>query len=88
MYCVLKVSEIEEMSGALSCVHVPVPEFWWLVIAFAFLIVAGKYQFCSTFASSARKSGFSTFDFASRKGVQGTWVIFVCAMMHHRAYYW
>ena len=55
------------MSGALSCVRVPVPEFWWLVIAFAFLIVAGKCEFCSTFASSARKSGFSIFNFASRK---------------------
>jgi hypothetical protein len=74
------------MSGALSCV--PVPEFWWLVIAIAFLIVAGKCQFCSTFASSAWKSGFSTYNFASRKRVQEPCVLFLCAMMYHIAYYY
>jgi hypothetical protein len=68
MYCVLKVSEIEEMSGALSCVHVPVPEFWWLVIAFAFPIVAGKYQFCSTFASSAENQAFQPLTLPVAKG--------------------
>ena len=70
----------KKISGVLSCVcvRVPVPEFWWLVIAFAFRIVAGKCQFCSTFASSAWKSGFSTYNFASRKRVQKKYVLFVC----------
>jgi hypothetical protein len=68
MYCVLKVSEIEEMSGALSCVHVPVPEFWWLVIAFAFLIVAGKYQFCSTSPHQHENQAFQPLTLPVAKG--------------------